>query len=133
MRILLLVLYTDRDVNVLVLKIAVYYVLVICPCEKNNELCVIYILHHTIYSIVYYTDFRSTTVSGYYWTDLRDTSRTVPGVWEWGDGTELSYQKWLTNQPNNANDDRGAMHKFNSLFNDGSPSFPAHCICEKEI
>ena len=34
-----------------------------------------------------------------YFIDLIETTQTVPGSWEWGDGTQLNYDKWGNGQP----------------------------------
>ena len=78
-----------------------------------------------------FIDLHSTTVSGFYWTDLREISNSVPGVWQWADGSDLAYNLWNPGQPNRAHHDRGAIKKETGLLDDDPTYVSFNFICEK--
>ena len=81
-----------------------------------------------------FTVFSSTSVSAAYWMDLFETTNTVPGTWEWGDGTPLAYPNtdpWLPGEPGQATSDHAALSKADTLLYDTVLTSSRHFICEK--
>ena len=79
-----------------------------------------------------FTVFSSASGAEFYWTDLRETSGTVPGTWEWGDGTPLHYPStdpWSPGEPSSAQSDRAAL--YNKRLYDLYPTTYRNFICEK--
>ena len=56
----------------------------------------------------------------------------ITGIWQWGDGTSLTYDRWDAGQPQHAAENRGTINKSSTRFHDGKGSFPKHFICERE-
>ena len=77
------------------------------------------------------TDLLSKSVSNSYWTDLQETTGSVPGTWQWGDGTLLTYDLWIPGQPSHASDVTATLRKSDGVMNDISASYSFNFICEK--
>ena len=80
------------------------------------------------YCVSVYSD---TSAMAYYWTDLRETTGSVPGSWEWGDGTSLNYNQWRHGEPSSSTERRAILYKVTTLLWDTTQTSNRHVICEK--
>ena len=81
-----------------------------------------------------FTVLSTTSVRGSYWIDLRELTSSVPGTWEWGDGTPLHYPStdpWIPGEPNKASYVRAALSKSTTRLSDTPSTSTKHFICEK--
>jgi hypothetical protein len=71
-------------------------------------------------------------VGSYWWIGFND--RAVEGVWEWVDGTPVSYTDWYAGEPNNVgNEDCAQIDQFDPFlgWNDQSCAAINRYICER--
>ena len=71
-------------------------------------------------------------MSAWYWTDLKETRRRVPGTWKWSNGKGLAYHhKWARGNPNLKSETRAAIKKSDGSMHDREPGNRHHFICER--
>ena len=80
-----------------------------------------------------FTDLRNKDKLAHYWTDLRKKTGSSPVVWEWGDGSQLTYYPWRSvNPPDEDYQKVGVMYKWTLKGLIGSkPTWKYNFICEK--
>ena len=74
------------------------------------------------------------SIASSYWTDLLETTKSVPGTWEWGDGTPLHYPStdpWYPDKSQTASYLRAVLRKRDTFLRDLPSSMDRHFICEK--
>ena len=69
-----------------------------------------------------------------YHIGLHELTRTVPGEWQWLDGTPLTYDKWQPGQPKYGAEWAAMLYKQDLLMGDVRPTYPlVPFICEYEL
>ena len=68
--------------------------------------------------------------SGYF-VDLQEKEGVVPGRWEWGDGTPLTYDEWKQGEPNYVFEPNAIIEVPDIKFLDVQPIVLFSVICEK--
>ena len=68
-----------------------------------------------------------------YNVNLHKLTGTVPGTWEWGDGTPLSYNRWGSTQPNYIHAKTVVLLLPDIQFNDVPDTLVTSFICEKNV
>ena len=51
-----------------------------------------------------------------WWLNLKDEAEE--DIWRWGNGVEMTFNAWRSNEPNNAGDGEDCVEVYNSGWND---------------